>query len=283
MRARVAVLADGQRDRARALEPQSHLVEREVGLDRDVARPTGERAGAVGRRDDEEARLGHGACHRQQQLEVAMGIAADRDDVDVRQARRSAGTPRRLPRTGRTRPARPLPAPESSGGARRPRARCRRRSSMPRPVPARRAAPCAATGAARGARAARSPHRRTASEGPRLRASSISGMPTVSTVEKTTSARLSRPRDARTVPKSPPYPPARFETALERGARSPCRPRRLRSLEVVSHGEPAVGELVHAVERVAGRRARLELERSPSERRIAEEVEDGGHGVPRVR
>ena len=35
-------------------------------------------------------------------------------------------------------------------------------------------------------------------------ASSMSGMPTVSTVEKTTSARLSRPRDERTVSKSPP-------------------------------------------------------------------------------
>ena len=41
------------------------------------------------------------------------------------------------------------------------------------------------------------------------RLSSISGIPTVSTVEKTTLARFARRSDASTVSKSPPYPPAR--------------------------------------------------------------------------
>ena len=108
-------------------------------------------------------------------------------------------------------------------------------------------------------------------------------MPTVSTVENTTSARFSRPSDESTVAKSPPYPPARSRPTL----RAP-RPR------IRAHGAgagrsrlcrdrvPALRELIHPVERVARRAARLELERRPALRRVAEEVEDGGHRLPRV-
>ena len=108
-------------------------------------------------------------------------------------------------------------------------------------------------------------------------------MPTVSTVENTTSARFSRPSDERTVAKSPPYPPAPSRPRFSAAPAIRAQRRGPRPLEVVSHRVPALGELIHPVERVARRRARRELERRTSVRRVAEEVEDGGHWKPRVR
>ena len=102
-------------------------------------------------------------------------------------------------------------------------------------------------------------------------------MPTVSTVENTTSARLIGRSDESTVAKSPPYPP-RLEAALQRRTRRPRPCRRLRPLEVVADGVSTLGELIHPVKRIAGRRARLELERRAPLGRIPEEIEDGGTG-----
>ena len=107
-------------------------------------------------------------------------------------------------------------------------------------------------------------------------------MPTVSTVENTTSARFSRPSDESTVAKSPPYPPARSRPTLQCTSRDPRPRRRPRSLEVVPDGVAALRELIHAAQQVARRAARLELERRPALRRVAEEVEDVGHRLPRV-
>ena len=76
-------------------------------------------------------------------------------------------------------------------------------------------------------------------------------------------------------------PPGRFEAPLPGPARDP-RPRRGGgSLEVVSHDVPAGGEVVHSVERVPRGGARLERERGATLRRVAEEVEDGGHRLRR--
>ena len=196
-RPRVAVLTHGKRDDAGALEATAHLVEREVDLDSDVARPTGQRAGAVGRRDGEEARLGHRPGHRQQQLEVAVGIGAHRDDVDIR---RRAGRPKRVhvhaerhKLDAHVCASLPQPPPEHVGLVLAVRHDRVRRAQRPRiePLHALRPELHEALG---------QPDRRV-DEGGRtmlLRARSMSGIPTVSTVEKTTSARLSPPRDERT-------------------------------------------------------------------------------------
>jgi hypothetical protein len=73
-----------------------------------------------------------------------------------------------------------------------------------------------------------------------------------------------------------------LEAARQGGSRHRGRPGRGGSLEVVTDAVPADGELVHAVERVAGRGARFERERRTSVRCIAEEVEDGTHRLPPV-
>ena len=77
--------------------------------------------------------------------------------------------------------------------------------------------------------------------------------------------------------------PGALEATLQRRARHPRPARGPWPLEVVSHRVPALGELIHPEERVARRGARLELERRTSVRRVAEEVEDGGHWKPWVR
>ena len=108
-------------------------------------------------------------------------------------------------------------------------------------------------------------------------------MPTVSTVDNTTSARLSGRSDERTVAKSPPYPPA------------PSRPRFRAAPAGLAHAAgrgrsrlwrttyPALGELIQPVEHVACRRARLELERRAPLRGVPEEVVERGHRFPPVR
>ena len=73
-------------------------------------------------------------------------------------------------------------------------------------------------------------------------------------------------------------PAGRLETPLQRGAGHTGPGRWLGSFQVVPDSVAALGELVHSVKGVAGRRARLEPERRPPVRRVAEEVEDGGHG-----
>ena len=108
-------------------------------------------------------------------------------------------------------------------------------------------------------------------------------MPTVSTVESTTSARLSGRSDESTVAKSPPYPPAPSRPRFSAAPAGLAQRRRPRSLEVVADGVSALGELIHPVEHVACRRARLELERSAPLRRVPEEVVEGGHRFPPVR
>ena len=109
-------------------------------------------------------------------------------------------------------------------------------------------------------------------------------MPTVSTVEKTTSARFAaagatrgRSRSRRRTlrqPRAPRFSAAPGDRAQRGGARS---------LEVVPYRVAALRELIHPEERVARSGARLELERRASLRRVAEEVEDGGHRIPPVR
>ncbi len=100
-------------------------------------------------------------------------------------------------------------------------------------------------------------------------------MPTVSTVENTTSARLSGRSDESTgevaavssVPRgraSAPHPPA-----------SPMPP--AASLEVVADDVSALDELIQPVEYVAGRRAWLELKRRAPLGRVPEEVVERGH------
>ena len=78
-------------------------------------------------------------------------------------------------------------------------------------------------------------------------------------------------------------PSGALEAALQRRARRPCPRRRLRSLEVVADGVSALGELIHPVEHVACRRARLELERRAPLRGVPEEVVERGHRFPPVR
>ena len=69
-------------------------------------------------------------------------------------------------------------------------------------------------------------------------------MPTVSTVENTTSARFNRPSDESTVTKSPPYPPAPSRPRFSAAPVVRAQARGLRSPEVVPHFIPALGELV---------------------------------------
>jgi len=52
-------------------------------------------------------------------------------------------------------------------------------------------------------------------------------------------------------------------------------------LEVVTDSPAALRELVHPEERVPRGRAGLERERGATLRRVAEEVEDGGHRLRR--
>ena len=104
----------------------------------------------------------------------------------------------------------------------------------------------------------------------------------MSTVERTASARFSAPKRRQHGREVAAVAAGALERALEgRAEHSRPGPRR-RPLEVVRHGMPAVDELVHPVERVAARAARREPERGPALRRVAEEVEDGGHRLPRV-
>ena len=102
-------------------------------------------------------------------------------------------------------------------------------------------------------------------------------MPTVSTVESTTSARLSGRSDESTVAKSPPYPPAPSRTRFRAAPAGLAHAAGCGSLEVVADDVSALGELIQPVEHVACRRARLELERRAPLRGVPEEVVERGH------
>ena len=72
-----------------------------------------------------------------------------------------------------------------------------------------------------------------------------------------------------------------LDAAFHRRAGDRCGAARRGRFEVVPDSPAALRELVHPVERVPRGGAALELERGATLRRVAEEVEDGGHRLRR--
>ena len=164
-RAGVAVVEDGKRHGACSFEPVPHLRERKVGLDLDVRRQRAEPARAVARGHDAERTARQLRRNREQELDVAVRIRADRDDVDgclsIRRRERALVDAERDELDAR----RLAVATPATAGARPPRTRCRRARPRTRRASARTGAACAPSPASRDARAARS-RRRPAAAAP---------------------------------------------------------------------------------------------------------------------
>ena len=251
-----------------------------VGLDRDVRRQRVERAGPVRRRDEAKGGVGHPPGDGEQEVEVPMRVRADRDDVDVRGlVARPEGhgvDAERDELDRRARPSRPQPPSdrlrlvlavgEDRGcGAERTRVEA---------LHAARPEPCQPLGQADRDVDEGHAHRPRTGEQDERDADGVDGREN----DVGPAQGAERRKHGREVAA---VPPGRFEAPLPGPARDP-RPRRGGgSLEVVSHDVPAGGEVVHSVERVPRGGARLERERGATLRRVAEEVEDGGHRLRR--
>ena len=202
-RSRVGVLAHGQRHDPRRSRRSRMRPNGTSTSSCDVRRQRPELPGVVRRRDDAERALRAAGGRASRSSAKSRRGSAPIETTSCSSVASGSGRKYSVVHAERRRTRPAGHGRRASRAARRPRPSRRRRSCRDGGRRRRRAVARRLREAARGAREARSPRTRPAGCTRPSRPRSASGMPTVSTVEKTTSARLKAREEASTRAKSP--------------------------------------------------------------------------------